>query len=971
MVANKEEPSSKENSEEKDNVAEDSMDDDPSATSTLKRSKEVSNDDAADDDNDNLKLVDKTTIDAEKSESSILNSDLSELHTDGPSNILCVPGVSVSSSGIDGIISISPDDPKSESKILSRDSGSSLDQDPQDTRILNIGLANLETIKEGEILEIPPENQTPILGEPTLRSQIFFADSQSELAEDEDGSLYHKFTPRATGPVPEEEDEDNASVLSLPAELPPPPDGGWGWMIVFVSFLANLIVDGVAYSFSPFLDTFSTYFEEPKGKVAWISSLLAGMYLSVGPIVSALTNKYGCRPVCIAGAVIASLAYASTVFATSVPYLMVTQGCIAGFGFGLIYLPAVVAVGYYFESKRALATGIAVCGSGVGTMIFPPLVNILIENFGWQGTNLIIAGIILNCCWMGALMRPLEVPKMKKKDLLHRLAEEKKLAMEAGSFYGSNYMNSDGTVVRKRVVNYDPGVHSHLNLSGYLTPAGTSLALPTIQEGDKNSGSGDQQKSNSNIPKEDDKDSLVDNSSVKGTVVSPSDTQKMPRNSSQPSMNKNGVQVPKRASVPNFERRMSRLDMVNQMKVVPATPEASYTNLRSLASQDGRRTSVGRVFSASSFGDPETVALRQRRSSKDKKGVMLPPMSRQDIFYSGSIKNLNEFKSQASMLSYRESTFNLQNTSASRAVLEAFDGGDDQMSDESEDKKCFPDDLCSPFREMMDFSLLKNPCFLVVGIANMIGMLGFYTPFVYLPGAAIEKGIDKDSATLLVSIIGITNTIGRVLSGLIADIPKVDPLWVNNLSIIFSGVCMFLTPFANSFGAFVAIAVFFGFFVSAYISLTSIILVDLLGLCSLTNAFGLLILFRGSASLVGPPIAGSIYDATKSYDVSFYVSGVLLFICALLHCLIPCIQKFCSCHEGPVRYTTNEEYLQAIPEEELENIVESNSPDAGEGAGIMFDIKPKRSMRDRQERGSFSSVESKEKSGRGDNLANV
>ncbi|KAB7502770.1 Monocarboxylate transporter 12, partial [Armadillidium nasatum] len=591
---------------------------------------------------------------------------------------------------------------------------------------------------------------------------------QSELAEDEDGSLYHKFTPRATGPVPEEEDEDNASVLSLPAELPPPPDGGWGWMIVFVSFLANLIVDGVAYSFSPFLDTFSTYFEEPKGKVAWISSLLAGMYLSVGPIVSALTNKFGCRPVCIAGAVIASLAYASTVFATSVPYLMVTQGCIAGFGFGLIYLPAVVAVGYYFESKRALATGIAVCGSGVGTMIFPPL-------------------------WMGALMRPLEVPKMKKKDLLHRLAEEKKLAMEAGSFYGSNYMNSDGTVVRKRVVNYDPGVHSHLNLSGYLTPAGTSLALPTIQE--------------------DDKDSLVDNSSVKGTVVSPTDTQKMPRNSSQPSMNKNGVQVPKRASVPNFERRMSRLDMVNQMKVVPATPEASYTNLRSLASQDGRRTSVGRVFSASSFGDPETVALRQRRSSKDKKGVMLPPMSRQDIFYSGSIKNLNEFKSQASMLSYRESTFNLQNTSASRAVLEAFDGGDDQSSDESEDKKCFPDDLCSPFREMMDFSLLKNPCFLVVGIANMIGMLGFYTPFVYLPGAAIEKGIDKDSATLLVSIIGITNTIGRVLSGLIADIPKVDPLWVNNLSIIFSGVCMFLTPFANSFGSFVAIAVFFGFFV--------------------------------------------------------------------------------------------------------------------------------------------------------------
>lgn len=31
-------------------------------------------------------------------------------------------------------------------------------------------------------------------------------------------------------------------------------------------------------------------------------------------------------------------------------------------------------------------------------------------------------------------------------------------------------------------MNPDPGVHSHLNLSGYLTPVPTSLALPTIQE---------------------------------------------------------------------------------------------------------------------------------------------------------------------------------------------------------------------------------------------------------------------------------------------------------------------------------------------------------------------------------------------------------------------------------------------------------------------------------------------------------
>ena len=54
-----------------------------------------------------------------------------------------------------------------------------------------------------------------------------------------------------------------------------------------------------------------------------------------------------------------------------------------------VYLPAVVAVGYYFEQKRALATGISVCGSGVGTFLFAPLATYLLDQFGWQGANLV------------------------------------------------------------------------------------------------------------------------------------------------------------------------------------------------------------------------------------------------------------------------------------------------------------------------------------------------------------------------------------------------------------------------------------------------------------------------------------------------------------------------------------------------------------------------------------------------------
>jgi len=45
---------------------------------------------------------------------------------------------------------------------------------------------------------------------------------------------------------------------------------------------------------------------------------------------------------------------------------------------------------------------------------------------------------------------------------------------------------------------------------------------------------------------------------------------------------------------------------------------------------------------------------------------------------------------------------------------------------------------------------------------------------------------------------------------------------------------------------------------AAYIALTSIVLVDLLGIAQLTNAFGLLCFLRGIAAIAGPPIAGNI-----------------------------------------------------------------------------------------------------------------
>lgn len=133
-----------------------------------------------------------------------------------------------------------------------------------------------------------------------------------------------------------------------------------------------------------------------------------------GPLVSALANKVGFRITTIIGAFTACTGFAVSYFASSIYFLYVSYGCTGGFGFCLIYIPSVckyskslrppanlwlknfnisVTVGYYFEKWRALATGISLCGSGIGTFIFAPLTEYFLKQQGWRITLLIQAGI--------------------------------------------------------------------------------------------------------------------------------------------------------------------------------------------------------------------------------------------------------------------------------------------------------------------------------------------------------------------------------------------------------------------------------------------------------------------------------------------------------------------------------------------------------------------------------------------------
>ncbi|KAI8428149.1 hypothetical protein MSG28_002396 [Choristoneura fumiferana] len=491
-----------------------------------------------------------------------------------------------------------------------------------------------------------------------------------------------------------------------------------------VDNVLNYAADGMTYSFGVFYSEFLDYFQEGNGKTAWIVSILVGVTLSSGPISSSFVNRWGCQAVTVAGALLAATCVTASAFAGNVLTLIFTIGIGTGFGCGLIYLPAIVSVTVWFERYRSLATGIAVCGSGLGTFIFAPITKSLINTYGWRGAMAIIGALILNCVPLGLMFRPVpEVPRTPVSEPM--LPKQKK------------------------------------------SPLKRSQSTEHVARGNGN----------------------VEDSDVARLTLS------------QPALNKPHEQ-------------------------------------------------------------------RQQSHSRHGSGIMQRP----DVLYQGSMTSLSKFRAP----------------SPERTQIST------RVDEEEIEEKCGWCSWCSTeskaaLSQMLDLSLLVDPIFILFSLSNFLTSIGFYIPYVYTVRLSEQLGVENSE--YLIAIIGASNLIGRIVLGFISDKPWVNRLWAYNICLTVAGIGTAMAIACTEFWGLAMYATTFGFTIGAYVGLTSVVLVDLLGLEKLTNAFGLLLLFQGIASLIGPPLAGWLFDVLNSYAPGYYMAGGAISLSGLILFLIPMLER--------------------------------------------------------------------------------
>ncbi|XP_070552838.1 monocarboxylate transporter 12-like [Ptychodera flava] len=186
------------------------------------------------------------------------------------------------------------------------------------------------------------------------------------------------------------------------------------WFVLASCVYIQFICAGSMSANGLYMVEFLKTFDESTVTLSWMFTILYLTGAIFTPVAGYLTSIYGTRKVVAVGAIIMTFASGAIAFIDSLVLLFLTFSILFGSGAALVYVSSMPIIADYFTDRYALANGITWVGGGLGTMIVPPLVEALIQVYGWHGTFLIISGLCANNFVCALIMKPVTKTAIKQ-----------------------------------------------------------------------------------------------------------------------------------------------------------------------------------------------------------------------------------------------------------------------------------------------------------------------------------------------------------------------------------------------------------------------------------------------------------------------------------------------------------------------------------------------------------------------------
>lgn len=170
-------------------------------------------------------------------------------------------------------------------------------------------------------------------------------------------------------------------------------------------------------------------------------------------------------------------------------------------------------------------------------------------------------------------------------------------------------------------------------------------------------------------------------------------------------------------------------------------------------------------------------------------------------------------------------------------------------------------------------------------------LYGYFVPYVHLMKHVEERFGADANKELLLTCIGITSGVGRLIFGRVADyVSGVNKVFLQVSSFLVIGLMSMMIPLCHVFGGLIAVCLLMGLFDGCFICIMAPIAFELVGSQNVSQAIGFLLGMMSVPMTVGPPIAGFLRDRLGSYDVAFYLAGIPPIIGGAMLCLIPWVE---------------------------------------------------------------------------------
>lgn len=485
---------------------------------------------------------------------------------------------------------------------------------------------------------------------------------------------------------------------------------------------------------------------------------------------------------------------------------------------GIAYMPIVTMVSQVFVEHRAIAFGIMSSGVGIGKFICPLLLHELEEKYGWRGAILMTGGLCLNLCTCAMIY--------------FRPGLQKPLPGGHGGRLPPLPESPDGEEGIKEVMGSKCDVENRGNCSE--------------QNGDSRVMNGGQRGSGAL------RLNLMDRIANAGSVISLSGSMTSVR--AENGLKKSNLEV-------SFASSLQNTEYIESIK-------------REIA-REGSMGGIAGAFSTSS------LFLNNLGSASSEH---LPPHHNNMLAH---CKQIGSFNSRLGIAKQPSYTITLSNTELPRSY--DANGLASLPASQMPSSVNMPAELSemdcqqkNSLFENLNVHLMANPSFTILAINNLLFAMGYAVSNVHLPAFSMKVGLSQIEGGYFLSGIGIASIVGKISLGALSNTTLFSPMTVYIFTFFIVSVATIAVPLCSTFAHFMSYAIFFGFCSGSFGALLPTVVVSMTTVDLLPSAYGFLLVFEATGFLIGPSIAGGLYDWIGEYSASFYFGGVMMVLSSII-----------------------------------------------------------------------------------------